>query len=549
MSENNNSQNQQSSAKNFVEGVFKAEDNSAASIEKGKLNKYNNIAIKMFHTGVLTPKEMLYPAIAQFATKLLKGVQMYRTLYFVNVLKIDMAYVTLILTLIGIYDILNNPIMGALYDKTRTRWGKARPYVMFAAFPYFISTALLYSGALFLGDASGSDARKIVFVFIMLFIQETFSTIYSIPRDNMLTLQTANPKDRINVGLLNTYIGEAGSQLVYVIFLPLMELYNKGYSNVSMPIIFAILAGVTSVIGAGSNVAMAIGCKERIALQEKPAPLTKSLFYVLKNKYQLRNFIANFATSWWADGGYSWDVVTQQEIFGGSIPSFIAYLPYNVFDTVSITFIPKFQKIFKDNRQAIIVLRLWDLLCCGGMMLFGLPVLGGMNASNYKSKRWIVAGIYALFYGINALNNGPANVYEDEVGREIKDYTEYMTGERPDGTINILTDLITKVTSPINAALTVWLFKWSGYDSTVKMLPWSQNNHQVYQKVFFLFNGINILPRVVKMIPYLFYDLVGEKREQMYIALNERRALIAKEDEENKKIEAMMESMAAEEKK
>lgn len=543
------SEEKKPSAKNFVEGVFKAEDSSAASIEKGKLNKYNNIAIKMFHTGVLTPKEMIYPAIAQFATKLLKGVQTYRTLYFVNVLKIDMAYVTLILTLIGIYDILNNPIMGAIYDKTRTRWGKARPYVMFAAFPYFISTALLYSGALFLGDTSGNDARKIVFVFVMLFIQETFSTIYSIPRDNMLTLQTANPKDRITVGLLNTYIGELGSQLVYLIFLPLMELYNKGYSSISMPIIFAILAGVTSVIGAGSNVAMAIGCKERIALQEKPAPLTKSLFYILKNKYQLRNFIAGFLTSWWADGGYSWDVVTQQEIFGGSIPSFIAYAPYNILDAVSITFIPKFQKVFKNNRQALIVLRMWDLFCCAGMMIFGLPILGTMNASNYKSKRWFMVLVYGIFYGINAINNGPANVFESEVGREISDYTEYVTGERPDGTINILTDLITKVTSPINAALTIWLFKWSGYDSTITMLPWSQNSHTIYQKVFFLFNGIHILPNVARVIPYFFYDLVGEKREQMYIALNERRALIANKDEETEALEAMVAGMAAEETK
>jgi len=537
------------SAKSFVEGVFSAEENSAASIEKGQLNKYNNIAIKMFHTGVLTPKEMMFPAVAQFATKLLKGLSAYRTLYFVNVLKIDMTYVTLILTLIGIYDILNNPIMGALYDKTRTRWGKARPYVMFAAFPYFMSTALLYSGSIFLGETSGNDAKKIVFVFVMLFIQETFSTIYSIPRDNMLTLQTANPKDRITVGLLNTYIGEVGSQLVYIIFLPLMELYNKGYSNISMPIVFSILGSVTATIGAVSNVAMAIGCKERIALQEKPAPISKSLFYVLKNKYQMRNFIANFFVSWWSEGGYSWDVVTQQEIFGGSIPSFIAYMPYNIMDSVSITFIPKFQKIFKNNRQAIIALRAWDLFCCLGMMVFGLPVLGTMNAANYKSKRWIMVGIYALFYGINALNNGPANVYEDEVGREIKDYTEYMTGERPDGTISILTDLITKVTSPINAAFTVFLFKWSGYDSTIKMLPWSQNSHTIYQHVFFLFNGITILPRVVKMIPYIFYDLVGEKREKMYIALNERRALIANQDQENEELEAMLAGMKAEEKK
>lgn len=522
-------------AKNFVEGVFGAESTSAASIEKKHLGKYSNIAVKMFHTGVLTPKEMLFPAIGQFAAKMLKGLNQYQKLYFINVLKIDMTYVTLILTLIGIYDVLNNPLMGIAYDRTRTRWGKARPYIFATAIPYFLTTAIMYSGAIFLGDRAGNDPKKIIFVFVMLFIQETFSTVYTIPRDNMVTLQTANPKDRITVGLLSQYIGEGGSQIVYIIFLPLMELNNKGYINVPMPMIFCILAVITCSIGAVGNMAMAFGCKERIALQPKPAPIMKSLFYILKNKYALRNFIAEFSVSWWSDGGYSWDVVTQQEIFGGSIPSLFAYMLYNILDPVSIMLIPKFQKFFKhNNRKAVIALRIWDLLCCLGMVCVGCPLV---------QHRWAVVGVYAFFYGLNALNNGPANVFEEELKREINDYTEYVTGERPDGTIGLITGLISKVTAPLNALLTIQLFKWSGYDSTIPMLPWSQGSKKVYQRVFFLFNGIRILPSVVRMIPYFFYDLEGEKREKMYIALNERRALLAKEHTVNEELEEIMESL------
>ena len=62
------------------------------------------------------------------------------------------------------------------------------------------------------------------------------------------------------------------------------------------------------------------------------------------------------------------------------------------------------------------------------------------------------------------------------------------------------------------------------------MLPWSQGSKVVYQRVWFLYTGIHIIPTFVHMIPYFFYDLVGEKREKMYIALNERRALLAEED-------------------
>lgn len=527
--------NERVTVKSFVDKAFSEEENSAAALGEKKLGKYSDIAIKMFHTGVLSPKEKIYPAVGQFATKMLKGLNAYQKLYFVNALNIDMSYVTIIYTLIGIYDVLNNPLMGIAYDHTRTRWGKARPYVFLGAIPYYLSTAIMYSGALFLSGGSSNDPRKIIFVFVMMFIQETFSTIYSIPRDNMLTLQTPNPKDRIQVGLLNQYIGEIGSQLIYLIFLPLMELGNKGYIKMSMPMLFSVLATITCSIGAVGNMAMAVGCKERIALQPEPAPPTKTLFYILKNKYALRNFIAQFSVNWWSDGNYSWDVVTQQEIFGGSIVSFLAYAPYNAVDTLSVALIPRFQKMFKNNnRKALITLRLWDIATYVCMCAIGIP---------FVDKKWVIAGIYAIFYGLNGLNNGPANVFEAEVEREINDYTEYVTGERADGTFGLLTQLIGKVTAPLNALLTIWLFKWSGYDTTIPMLPWSQNSKVIYQKVFFLWTGIDILPKLIKLIPYFMYDLVGEKRERMYIALNERRALMAQQHSDADTLMEMVETL------
>ena len=527
-------------AKNVVEGIFSAEKNSAENLDQSRLNQYSNIAVRMFHTPVLSVKEVLFPGVAEFATCMLTALEQYRTIYFINVLKIDMTYVTLILTLIGIYDVLNNPLMGIIYDKTRTRWGKARPYVVGAAIPYYASVFIMYAGATVFGNTSTNDPKKIIFVFIMLFLQETFSTIYSIPRGNMLSLQTANPNDRIKVGLVQQYAGYTGSQLVFILFIPFMELNNKGYIDLPMPVIYAAFAAVSCLCGVFGNIAMGIKCKERILLQPKPAPVTKTIFYVLKNKYALRNFIASFSVSWWSSGGYKWDVVTQQEIFGGSIPSFVAYAPYNIFTYLSVSFIPKFRKLFKNNnRNGVIFLRLWDLMTCVIMTAVGWPLMD-------EKRRWGMVALYSVCYGLNGINDGPARVFEAELGREINDYTEYVTGERPDGTIGLLTGLITKVTAPINAWLTVKLFKWSGYDTTITMKPWSQGSKDVYRKVFFLFVGISILPDVIRMIPYLFYDLVGEKRERMYIALNERRALMANEDQQSHELDVLMESLSAE---
>lgn len=520
--------------------VFGAESDSAASIKKEKLDKYKDIAAKMFNTPVLRPKEMAFPAIAEFASQILVGVTTYRTLYFVNVLKIDMLYVTAILTLIGIWDVLNDPLMGIAYDRTRTRWGKARPYMLFAPLPYFLSTAVLYSGALFFNNSATDDPKKIIFVFIALFIQETFSTIYSLPKGNMATLMTPNPKDRITLGLVTQYIGSYGARLVYLIFMPLQDLNRWGVTNVSMAAIFSVLGCACACLGAAGNIAMAIGCRERILLQPKPAPVTKTMFYILKNKYALRNFIAEFTTGWWSNGGYSWDIVAQLEIFGGAFKSALFYTPRDIVDPLSVVLVPKFQKLFKhNNKNAYICLRAWDFSC--GLMAF-------LIGQFFIDKSWIVGTIYGFFYLINGLNNAPSKVFEAEIGREINDYTEYMTGERPDGTIGLLTNLIKKVTSPLNALMTIAVFKWSGYDATIAMAPWSQGSKPIYKKVLFLYLVFGSLPEFIKIIPYFFYDIQGKKREEMYIALNERRAYIAKEkaNEMSNEMAAMVEMLKGE---
>ena len=536
MSENNSKFSKESITKT----VFGAEENSAASMNKKELSKHSDTAIRMFHTRVLSPKELIFPGIGAFATQMLTALGQYRMLYLVNVLRLDMVYIIFISTLIGIYDVLNNPIMGAVFDRTRTRWGKSRPWIIFTSIPYFLSTVALYGGAVFFKDGVGNDSKKIIFVFTTMFIQETFSTMYNIPRGSLIPLQTPNPKDRINVGLFEQYIGNPGAQVVFIFFLPLMELSNKGYISLSLSHLFFIIAAASGIIGSVANISMAIICKERVILQQKPAPIHKAFFYMLKNKHLLRVYIFEFIFSFWSDGGYKWDVVTQQEIFGGSIPTFFAYLPYNILDVASLGLIPWFSRVFKNNtRNAFIAIRIWDLAVSIMMVILCCSFMDQKN-------RWLLVGIYAFFYGLNGLNNGPSKVFVAELGREINDYTEYVTGERPDGTITVLYQLIVKVTAPLNALLTLFLFKWSGYDTTITMLPWSQGSKVVYQKVFFLFVGVTLFPQVIKMIPYLFYDIVGDKREKMYIELNARRALIAAsaKSEDESFAEAMAESMS-----
>ena len=66
-------------------------------------------------------------------------------LQYAGISSAGMAVVTIIITVAKIVDAITDPVMGALIDMTRTRWGKLRPYILFSAAPIAALTALMFS--------------------------------------------------------------------------------------------------------------------------------------------------------------------------------------------------------------------------------------------------------------------------------------------------------------------------------------------------------------------------------------------------------------------
>ncbi|MCL2495620.1 MAG: MFS transporter [Oscillospiraceae bacterium] len=536
-------------AKNkLAEQIFGAEEHSAATLAPEKLGQFREIASRMFRTPQLTAKERGMPALAtvgRSVSELISGGS-WMNIFLLSVLRIDMVYLVIMGTLLGFYNTLIRPLMGIAYDRTRTRWGKARPYAMLAPVLYYAATALLFSGRLFFDNDITNDPRKILFVFAMRIIRDTLSLIYKIPTDNYTSLMSPNPEDRIGVGLWQSYAGRWSGNFIAFMIMPLLDGARSGILNISQGAIFAGFGIAAAFFGIGGNLMMAANCRERLMLQPKPAPPQKALFYILKNKYALRNFIASFATSWWSQGGYSWDVVTQLEIYGGFVNSTFTFIPGHIVNAASLALVKPISRMFGgDYRKSVIFWRIWDTV------VDIIPAFLGFIPSIIGSW-WKIAIIFAISDVLNRFNDAPTHIMESEIGREIDDYTEYVTGERPDGSIGLLTNWISRVMDAPRALMTIAVFKWSGYDPNIAFdKRWSQDvvreNSTMYSRVFFLNRFTNILGFIAGLIPLFMYDLTGKKREDMYAALNERRALVAEQDIMSAEMAAMMEMMEKQE--
>ncbi|MCL2508211.1 MAG: MFS transporter [Oscillospiraceae bacterium] len=530
------------------EQLFGAEENSAAKLDPEKLGQFQDIAEKMYRTPQLSSREVASAAVAKAGHKL--GVAIkdhYFYLYLINVLRIDMVYVASILALIAIYDVLNDPLMGIAYDRTRTRWGKSRPYVFLSPLLYFASTAMLFCGRIFIDNDDTSDPKKILFVFVLLFLRETFETIYKIPTDNFVSLISPNPQDRSSLVLWQTFSEKWSGDFVAAMFMPLLDLARSGIINISASYIFAFFGILSAFLGTIGTMMMAVKCRERIILQPQPAPTIKTLFYILKNKYRMRMFLADFLSSWWG-AEYSWDVVTQIEIWGGAFRSFPWMIPRQTMQFVSIKLVDRFKRMFGGSyRKTVLFMRLWDL------SFSVIPAVINMVFPKAIVGTWWKAGLlFAIFDGLRVSNDAPSAVLEKEIDREIEDYTEYMTGERPEGTVGLITGMIGRVMAPVKALVTIAVFRWTGYKPEIGAGRWSQAtvraNITMYSRVFFLYTiGANgLVSGLFKNVAYFLFDLEGKKKEEMYAALNERRAMIAKSTGMSGEVQAMMEALREE---
>ena len=127
----------------------------------------------------------------------------------------------------------------------------------------------------------------------------------------------------------------------------------------------------------------------------------------------------------------------------------------------------------------------------------------------------IKEAIYMIFWGVR-------RVIPSEMYNESMDYCEWKNGYRTEAMTSVARDLTKKLASIMNSALSLQIKKLIGYDIT----SYTSGGTQTDNTKMGLFAMATIIPTVTGLlgiIPILFYDLTGEKRERMYVELLKRR--------------------------
>ena len=145
--------------------------------------------------------------------------------------------------LIGkIWDAVTDPTMGFISDRTRSRWGRRRPYLLFGALPLLLSMWYFFSAP----DFSGAQTAGFIWAALALCLLNTAYTVVNIPYGSLTPEITKSYKERTALNGFRFSFAVIGTILGAAVVLPIVKLAgdpHKGYSLVGL--LFGIIMAGT----------------------------------------------------------------------------------------------------------------------------------------------------------------------------------------------------------------------------------------------------------------------------------------------------------------
>lgn len=172
-------------------------------------------------SGKLSFLEKFGFGVGDLASNLLfQTFNMFLLFFYTDVVGLSAGAVAIIFLVAKVWDMVNDPMMGAIADRTNTRWGRYRPYIFGLAIPYGISAYLLFT----VPDIS--DTAKMFYCGATYIFATMIYTGINIPYCALMGVITPDIQERTSVSQYRFFMAFAGGWLINTFTLPLVRLFG-----------------------------------------------------------------------------------------------------------------------------------------------------------------------------------------------------------------------------------------------------------------------------------------------------------------------------------
>ena len=360
--------------------------------------------------------------------------------FYTDVYGLSAATVASIFLFVRVLDGVTDPLMGALADRTETRWGKYRPYLLFLCVPYALASVFVFTVPDF------SPMGKIIYAYISYAVLMMLFTATNIPYFGLGSVMTADPKERVTLNSFRFVAATGGGLIITLSVIPLADWLGDGDPAVGYQRAMMVMAAISVIL----FLITFASTKERIKPVNSGA---KSIWNDLKQVW------ANDQWRWL--GGAILALVTAQTI---KATSAIYYLSYYVDDAKHL--VPLFLSLWMVG--GIFGSALAKPLSSKVGTKVGFTALcfvsAFMSAATYLIASDMLIAVMVMQFFVGFFNQMKAPLITSTMA-DVTDYGELKNNRRLDALIASFTVSILKFGLAIGGALATFLLAVYGYQS------------------------------------------------------------------------------------
>ena len=376
-----------------------------------------------------------------------------------------------------LFDGVTDLLMGAIVDKTHTRWGKARPWVLWTAPLMAIGLVLLFAvPKSFYGSNSGLVYAYVTYIILNCFIY----TANNLPFNALLSRMTLDVQDRAGTASMRFILTQITTLIVNGVTASLVT--SVGWFTLAC--IYAVIEFIMLVV-------CFLGCREHIGedaetnvVKTEEVPLSVGLKALIRNKYfyiQTLFFLAVYIyiVSYGASTYYFCNTVL------GNLSIMTIISSAATIAAIAVNFILPSMVARVGKRKC--------MLAGCILMMIGSLIVGAANTN---------VALVVVGQLIRGFGQGPVLSGIFATTADIVDYGEWKTGIRSEGLVNSCTSFGMKVGIGLGSSVTTWILALGGYVGTAE----SQTASAIFS-IRFTFGYLGAILAVICLILVLLLNV------------------------------------------
>lgn len=439
----------------------------------------------------LKKSEIAGHAIAGFGQNLVFGIwSTYTLVFFTDVFGISGGIAGGIMLACRVLDCIADPVMGAIADHTKSRWGRYRPWLLFMALPTALFLILNFT------TPSISMNGKVIYAFIVYLFLSLFFTSIDVPYWTLPAVMTNKVEQRTKIYTTSRITTTLALAVSNVLVIPLVTLLGsgneqKGFQRTAMLIGF--FAVVFYLVGFKL-------IKEHIKPTKSEAfSFKNTVFVITKNKPLLMALISLILVN-----GTNYLKSNMLVYYVQNNLKNISLVPIlTVINLIAMIFGMALSSVLS---RKIGIKKTFIYSCIVGAIVNGLFFIVGYSSIS----------VVMFFYFLSMIPFGVILILISPLVANTIEYAEWKTGHRSEGIISSTQTFASKFSIGVGVGLSGLLLSLINYHPNIIQ---SESALTMFHACMSIFPAIGF---IIAIIPMIFYELTEDRYNEIVEILNNR---------------------------